>query len=266
MKTKEKIEERWLIYKHTLICDCAHKGWSYIGLTKQKVVDRWKAGKAYDNQLFGKVIKKYGWHNFKHEVLESDIKTLEEAQKRECYWIQVFHTYIGDPLCNGYNATLGGEGTYGYTWQEESKKKLSAAKSGIKHTPEYNAKLSLATGSGPVICIETGQVYYSLGDAKRCTKIRHIAECCHRKRKVAGGYHWAFVSDKELQEVYADFVGKERNITKYAKRPVRNIDTNEIFPSITAAEKVYKCCIPKVLSGERELAGGFHWEYVDDRD
>ena len=66
--------------------------------------------------------------------------------------------------------------------------------------------------------------------------------------------------------MYADFVGKERNITKYAKRHVRNIETNEIFPSITAAEKVYKCCIPKVLSGERELAGGFHWEYVDDRD
>ena len=66
---------------------------------------------------------------------------------------------------------------------------MSAAKIGISHTDEYNADLSKKTGHGEVICIETGIVYYSLGDAFRKTGIRHIVECCHHKQSGAGGYH-----------------------------------------------------------------------------
>ena len=39
----------WKIYKHTLLVDCEHTGWSYIGLTCQDVKDRWSNGKGYCN-------------------------------------------------------------------------------------------------------------------------------------------------------------------------------------------------------------------------
>ena len=36
----------YTIYKHTLILDCPHKGWSYIGQTHfKKVKIRWNSGK-----------------------------------------------------------------------------------------------------------------------------------------------------------------------------------------------------------------------------
>ena len=36
--------------------------------------------------------------------------TLDEAVKKEQDLIDEYHTYLGDPLCCGYNATRGGEG------------------------------------------------------------------------------------------------------------------------------------------------------------
>ena len=48
----------------------------------------------------------------------------------------------------------------------------------------------------PVVCLETGQVFYSGGDAGRNMGIRRedIHACCtgYRNTHSAGGYHWAF--------------------------------------------------------------------------
>ena len=48
----------------------------------------------------------------------------------------------------------------------------------------------------PVVCFETGQVFYSSGDAGRNMGIRRedIHACCtgYRNTHSAGGYHWAF--------------------------------------------------------------------------
>ena len=47
-----------------------------------------------------------------------------------------------------------------------------------------------------VVCLETGQVFYSCGDAGRNMGIRRedIHACCtgYRNTHSAGGYHWAF--------------------------------------------------------------------------
>jgi hypothetical protein len=103
-------QKTWVIYKHTLILDCPHKGWSYIGQTRTPTKVRWKSGYGYTNkcQVFRSAIDKYGWDNFTHEVLEDGILTLEEANEREKYWIAYYHTFIRDPECRGYNMTPGG--------------------------------------------------------------------------------------------------------------------------------------------------------------
>lgn len=48
-----------------------------------------------------------------------------------------------------------------------------------------------------VICVETGIIYESTGEASRNTKAKQGAICCvanHKKYyKTAGGYHWEFI-------------------------------------------------------------------------
>ena len=47
----------------------------------------------------------------------------------------------------------------------------------------------------PVRCIETNVIYSSAYAAQRITGIRQsgICQCCHHKRKSAGGFHWEFI-------------------------------------------------------------------------
>ena len=96
----------YTLYKHTNKKD----GKVYIGITKQRPNRRWMNGLGYQTQsVFYRAIQRDGWNNFEHEILRSDIKTIEEANKLEQYWIQKEHSYIRDPLCNGYNMTIGGD-------------------------------------------------------------------------------------------------------------------------------------------------------------
>ena len=117
----------WLIYCHLNKINSKR----YIGLTSQKPTKRWKNGFGYSkNIIFFSAIKKYGWKNFEHIIIEDNINSLEQAKLREQYWISYYHTYIKDPLCNGYNTTIGGEGTIGYKFTEQQKQNLSKAKKG----------------------------------------------------------------------------------------------------------------------------------------
>lgn len=47
-----------------------------------------------------------------------------------------------------------------------------------------------------VICIETGIVYPSTLEAERQLGVNHssISRCCNNKQKVAGNYHWKYLS------------------------------------------------------------------------
>ena len=64
------------------------------------------------------------------------------------------------------------------------------------HNNVYGERLtkSAAKRSIPVLCIETGKRFSSAYAAHRETGIQQskICECCHGKRKTAGGYHWEF--------------------------------------------------------------------------
>ena len=69
---------KWCVYKHT----SPSKG-VYIRITKQNPVIRWSNGSGYKrNPYFYKAIQKYGWDNFKHEILFSNL-TQEEAERYE---------------------------------------------------------------------------------------------------------------------------------------------------------------------------------------
>ena len=177
-----------------------HEGWAYIGQTTYSVGTRWKeAGHGYQKSyVFRRAIEKYGWENFKHEILEDHIP-IDKLDEREQYWIAHYHTYIGDPECKGYNMTKGGNVGRGRVCREETKQKTSKAllghavsenvakrvsecTKGRKHTPETRAKISEANHHidhhpQPIMCVETGKVYKSVNEAARdCAHSKHWVE------------------------------------------------------------------------------------------
>ena len=94
----------------------------YIGKTVESLEERWKEHKLESRKpirgsrpLYA-AIQKYGLENFKIELIEDNID-LEQLNFKEQYWIQYYNSYIGFKYSNGYNATLGGDGTIKYDYK-----------------------------------------------------------------------------------------------------------------------------------------------------
>lgn len=193
----------YVVYKHT----CPN-GKVYIGITSQKVSQRWRRGKGYHNNVyFMRAITKYGWDKFEHEILFEGL-TKQEAEAKE---IELIAYYKSSNPDFGYNITHGGEAVGKFS--EETKRKISKARLGKSNgplTPEHKIKIGNANRgkkhphlsernllSGiPVICLETGITYSSAREAERCTGAPHssIVRVCKGEygRKTAGGMHWEF--------------------------------------------------------------------------
>lgn len=88
-------ERKWIVYKHT-----SPSNKSYIGSTYQPLEDRsGRDGIGYkQNTEFYNDIQKYGWENFKHEILIENLENSLIARYYEDYFMMKF-----DTVNNGYN-------------------------------------------------------------------------------------------------------------------------------------------------------------------
>jgi group I intron endonuclease len=111
----------------------------YIGKTIQTLNSRINQHKyeAFEsnryNFYFYRAIRKYGWDNFQWEILcetdsESKLNVLEK-----------FYIAVYGKMNKLYNCTNGGDG--GFSFTEETLKKMSKAQTGRKHSPETIEKL-----------------------------------------------------------------------------------------------------------------------------
>lgn len=86
----------------------------YIGFTQQSLDKRLKQHINHANKskgkrasVFFKAILKHGGENFFIEsIFES--KSFDDCLLMETHFINEYHSFIDDPLCNGYNTTTGG--------------------------------------------------------------------------------------------------------------------------------------------------------------
>lgn len=163
------------------------------------------------------------------------------ANEREKYWIAFYHTYIKDPLCNGYNLTLGGDGQSGRPMSLETRKKISDAHLGKKYGPrseETKKKIAKA---------QLGRTSPNKG--------KKMSE--EQKKKISLA-HIGIRPSQETKELL-----RKINIgNHYAKRTaVICLETGQIFATIKSAGAFAKTApqnISSCLAGRRKVAGGYH--------
>lgn len=118
------------IYRHWIVNEKGVEK-SYIGQTSMEIDKRWENGRGYlknsQDSKFARAIKKYGWENFHHEIIEvvympTKQLLLEELDKKEVFNISKYNSFY-----NGYNSTTGGlNGLH----NEETKKRISESLKG----------------------------------------------------------------------------------------------------------------------------------------
>ena len=148
----------------------------YIGQTCQKPSYRWKRnGKGYETcEIMWKAIQKYGWNNFEHIILKSNL-TLEEANFYEKYYIKKFNSTNKQ---FGYNIRKGGKNT---PLSEETKKNISNLKSMAVLQYDLNGNFIAEYKSAQFAC----QILNFCD--KSC-----ISKACLGQRKTAHGFIWKY--------------------------------------------------------------------------
>ena len=94
--------------------------------------------RSYNEHLL-RSIEKYGFKAFEVIKYLDYAFSLEELNIKEKVYIQLYNS-----LKNGYNETLGGEGTEGRPHSEETRQKISEARKGKHHSEETRQKISEA--------------------------------------------------------------------------------------------------------------------------
>lgn len=222
------------VYKHT-----SPNGKVYIGITSVQPEKRWANGIGYkNNKHFWRAIQKYGWENFRHEILYEGL-TQEQANIIE--QMQIAY-YDSTNRKKGYNISIGGgvmtgrkhtkeakakmsesargrsSWNKGKTYSEELKKKLSEVHKGLKQSEETKRKraealkghrVNIESISKPVVQMSNDGVFIkqfpSISDAAKSLNlsqgaVSHISECCKGKRKQCYGFKWKYLKGEELWE------------------------------------------------------------------
>lgn len=152
----------------------------YIGITGRDPKTRWSKGYKHSVKI-DRAIRKYGWDGFDHTVLVSNL-TKEQAEEIE---ENLIHDLQTQDDRYGYNIQNGGNAP---KMTDETKRKISDANKGHGYRGGGSPKRM-------VLCVETGVVFESCGDAARwCgSNSSHISNACRGNFEKTKGYHWKFV-------------------------------------------------------------------------
>lgn len=133
----------------------------------------------------------YGADAFKFGIIEECEEDM--LAEREKFWISYFDCYD-----NGYNQTLGGEGSVGAVCSDEKKEKLR-----LSHLGERNAR------SRPVYCVELDMSFWGAKAAQDTLGAQYkvskggVTKCCNGTGVSSGRLpngqplHWCYLEDKD---------------------------------------------------------------------
>lgn len=210
----------------------------YIGITRIKPQYRWgNNGNGYlNNPYFSNAIKKYGWDNFKHEILFLGL-TREEAYLKEIEFIRLSHS---TDKRFGYNISGGGEGSNFFT--EETRRKISIGNKGKKRSEEFKRNLSMRN---------TGKPFSE-----------------SRKRNISISLMGKKLSDEHRKTLSRSHVGlPSGNRKKVGQFTLDNVFIREFESASDAAMELHcnNSSISGVCCGDRKTCKGYKWKYSDGK-
>lgn len=278
----------YIVYRHV-----SPDNKMYVGITCQKINRRWENGNGYrSNPYFTRAIKKYGWDNFKHEILLKNL-TKEQAECAERLFIGYWN--LTDNI-HGYNLDNGGNSVGKHS--DKTKAKMSESQRGRIFTDEHRKKLSLSHIGKPNkrkgIPL-SDEAKRKLSDAHKGKKLseehkRKISLSLkatlsknprqpiseeHRKKlsEAHKGHRHSDETKMKMSKAHKGRQVKPESVIKMLQhrnlRPVLQIDinTNKIintFPYIADAERTLRIChISECCNGKRKTAGGYKWRYAE---
>lgn len=260
----------WTVYKHT-----APSGKVYIGITSQKVKNRWGNGHGYKDQIFYRAIKKYGWENINHEILFEGL-TKKQAGEMEQHLIEKYDCIVP----KGYNKSKGGE--YGFSGMHhsiearqkiseankgrpsarkgthlssETRQKMSESKKGVNHqfygkhlSAEHRQKISEANkGRKQTPKQRDALMNYLIGHEVSAEARRKIGEASKGRTPWNKGVHPSAETLKKLSEAnkgvnhpnYGKHLSAEtrRKIGEATAKAVICVETGTLYSSVTEASK-----------------------------
>lgn len=233
-------------------------GKCYIGQTWRSLAERWGQHQETSSGCIKlrNSIQKYGISSFIISTLTLNLKTQEDMNKAEIYWIKYF-----DSVSNGYNLTHGG--TYSKV-SEETKRKLSKIRLGSgnpmfnkRHSEETKNKISNAnsgekchwfgkTGKNHPLFGRTGEKSPMFGRTGEKNPLfgKHLSEeLCDKLSKL----------------------GRGRAARPFRCFKDRSSCNDKVYNNIVEAAQelgLNQCCISDVLHGRQKTTRGYTFKYV----
>ena len=214
----------------------------YVGVTSLKPEYRWgKEGNGYKTQRFYYAIKKYGWNNFDHIILEENIPKTE-INSKEKYYINLY-----DSKNNGYNCTIGG--------LDEIPFKIFGT---FLITENEIKKINQSYKMKPVICVNTGEIFKSVTEAgkKYHKSPSSIGRMCKdettRSTTLDSSGRYIFFRYYNPDNIY----NLDELRIKDSKQPIICITTGNIYCSIAEASKVTGLLDTQILASCKGVPGG----------
>lgn len=261
----------------------------YIGQSVD-IEQRWKEhisaakGDYYHYTLY-KAMRKYGIENFSFSIIEECNR--DELSEKEKYWIKFYNSYE-----EGYNSTLGGEGTPQWDrdlilslWNEGLSSKDIIKKIGIKDNvlsgilQELNIPHSEIRYRGDNVKRKSIQQYDLKGNfiaefscpaeaAKQTntnqTNLMQVARQA-KEYKSANNFLWKYSDDERS---ISQWVERKKVIDNTQKKTVYQYDLSGNFiaeyPSTGMAAKAINTAqqnISAACRGKRKTAAGYIWRY-----
>ena len=262
----------------------------YVGKTEYTIIDRWKEHKKNyktlrDGMPIHKAMNKYGEGYFEISQLEECEDAL--LNERERYWIKHYNTYY-----EGYNATLGGDGTPKYEKDKirelwdlgKSVSEIEEQTGAERHTICKILKLygintidfkQRSAGRAVLQYSIDGQLvarHESLTLAVRAMgrdNISNIRNCCEKIHTSAYNYLWKYEDDNTPIE---EFVSRQKKTGKGMVKMVEQYSLDgeymQTFSSCREAARsigapyhvgINGCCL-----GRQKTAYGFKWKYAEE--
>lgn len=247
----------YYVYMHT-----APNNKSYIGITKQKPKRRWRPnGSGYkNNKYFTKAIMKYGWDNFKHEILFYGLSQKQAEQKE----IELIAKYKTSDYKYGYNLDNGGR-TVG-TLREETKEKLRKANLGKHPSPKAIENMSIAQK-------RIRQYEKERGITRKCPiglkgennpfyGKHHSKETKDKIRQKNSGINSIWWKRKHTQKE----IEKISNAHKKQVQQIKNNIVIAIYPSVVDAAKKLNVKPNGIYQSihRKTKSHNYYWKYKED--